>query len=72
MFSRLTHKGKLGIICTAAALAVCAVVFLCLADVLMPEATGEKVQKDGKLIVFRRIDSDAPSIRIRTWALVLA
>lgn len=51
MFSRLTHKGKLGIICTVAALAVCAVVFLCLADVLMPEATGEKVQKDGKLIV---------------------
>ena len=28
--------------------------------------------KDGELIVFRRIDSDAPSIRIRTWALVLA
>ena len=50
MFSRTTKGGRL-IILGVFALVVCAAVFLCLADVLMPAAPGAKVQKDGKLIV---------------------
>ena len=50
MFSRTTKGGRL-IILGVFALVVCAAVFFCLADVLMPAAPGAKVQKDGKLIV---------------------
>ena len=49
MFSGMTKKGKIGLI-VAVALVICAV-FFSLAEVLMPEASGAKVQKDGKLLV---------------------
>ena len=49
MFARMTKKGKLGML-IAFALVICVVV-CSYAEVLMPEATGKKVQKDGKLLV---------------------
>ena len=49
MFSRMAKRGKLGLIVVFAL--VISVVFLASAEVLMPEASGTKVQKDGKLLV---------------------
>ena len=49
MFSGMTKRGKLGLIAVFA-LVICVAIFS-LAEVLMPEAPGEKVQKDGKLLV---------------------
>lgn len=49
MFSGMTKKGKLCLL-IAFAMVVC-VAFFSLAEVLMPEASGAKVQKDGKLLV---------------------
>lgn len=49
MFSRMAKRGKLGLIVVF--VLVISVVFLASAEVLMPEASGTKVQKDGKLLV---------------------
>ena len=63
MFARMTKKGKLGML-IAFALVICVVV-CSYAEVLMPEASGKKVQKDGKLLVDSSNSADG-YIMVRT------
>ena len=63
MFSGMTKKGKLGLVIVFA-LVIC-VAYFSMAEVLMPEASGAKVQKDGKLLVDSSNSADG-YIMVRT------